>query len=297
MSFTDLLFSDRNTLVVILTLSGLLVGSFLNVVIYRLPIILNRQWRAQAEEYLADQNNPATDVEDKPASETPKFNLVVPRSACPHCGATVTALQNIPVLSYVFLRGKCASCKGKISPRYPLIELLTGATFAYSAYVFGPDALLLGALLFTGLLIAMSGIDLDHKLLPDQLTYVLLWSGLLFNLIGGFTNLSDAVIGAIAGYVSLWSVYWLFKLATGKEGMGYGDFKLFAALGAWLGWQMLPLIIILSAVSGLIIGGGAILLRKADKQIPFGPYLAIAGWLAMFFGARWVDMYLRTMGV
>ncbi len=295
------LFQDRTTLVIIVGIFGLLVGSFLNVVIYRLPIMLNRQWKAQALEFLAEQECGVSAEQEgnapTEAESADKFNLVVPRSACPHCGAAVTALQNIPVLSYLFLRGQCASCKRRISPRYPFVELLTSAGFSYCAYVFGADFLLLGALIFTALLIAMSGIDMDHKLLPDQLTYSLLWAGLLFNLLGGFATLQDAVIGALAGYLSLWSVYWLFKLATGKEGMGYGDFKLFAALGAWLGWQLLPLMIIVSAVTGLVLGGGAMLLRKSDKQIPFGPFLAIAGWLAMFFGAHWVDVYLRSLGV
>ncbi len=286
--------NDRTLFVVVLSIFGLLVGSFLNVVIYRLPIILKRQWVLQSKEYLTEVNeHKFSDLDQK----QPRFDLLIPRSTCPHCGTQISALQNIPIASYLLLGGKCRHCKTPISARYPIVEALTAAVFGFSAFMFGVDVLTLGALLFSAMLIAMSGIDLDHKLLPDQLTYILLWSGLLINLIGGFTGLSDAVIGALAGYLSLWSVYWLFKLTTGKEGMGYGDFKLFAALGAWLGWQMLPLIIILAAVTGLVIGGGAMLIRKGDRQIPFGPYLAIAGWLAMFFGAQWVELYLRSMGV
>lgn len=296
MNLLDLFGGDRVFFTVAVGILGLLLGSFLNVVIFRLPIILQRQWQAQARELLLEQGHA---VEQEYVDGYPSdYGLVMPRSACPHCGYAIPAWFNIPLLSWLLLRGRCRNCRHRISVRYPLVEALTGAMFAFAAWEFGPDGLLFGAMLFTGLLIAMAGIDWDTKLLPDQLTYLLLWIGLVFNLRNGFVPLNDAVIGAVAGYLSLWSVYWIFKLLTGKEGMGYGDFKLFAALGAWLGWQQLPVIIIIAALAGLVIGGGMMLFsRNSDRQIPFGPYLAIAGWCSLYFGADWMGVYLRAAGL
>ncbi|NQD37028.1 prepilin peptidase [Permianibacter sp. IMCC34836] len=296
MTLLDLFGGDRVFFTVAAGIFGLLIGSFLNVVIFRLPIILQRQWQAQARELIVEGGCSFNgEYRDNYPSD---FGLVMPRSACPHCGYAIPGWLNIPLLSWLFLRGKCKQCKDPISVRYPIIEAMTGAAFAFAAAEFGPDGLLFGAMLFTALLIAMAGIDWDTKLLPDQLTYPLLWLGLLFNMSGGFVPLNDAVIGAVAGYLSLWSVYWAFKLLTGKEGMGYGDFKLFAALGAWLGWQQLPIIIILAAVAGLVIGGSMVLFsRNNDRQIPFGPYLAIAGWCSLYFGADWMSAYLRASGL
>ncbi len=296
MTLLDLFGGDRIYFTVAVGIFGLLIGSFLNVVIFRLPIILQREWQAQAREMLAETGAKASAPYEDGYPQ--QFGLVLPRSACPHCGQAIPGWLNIPLLSWLLLRGRCRHCKNPISMRYPLVEALTGVAFAFAAWHFGSDTMLFGAILFTGLLIAMAGIDWDTKLLPDQLTYLLLWAGLLFNLNSGFVPLNDAIIGTVAGYLSLWSVYWAFKLLTGKEGMGYGDFKLFAALGAWLGWQQLPIIIILAAVAGLVIGGGMMLLSpNKDRQIPFGPYLAIAGWLALFFGQDWMSAYLRASGL
>lgn len=254
---------------------GLLIGSFLNVVIYRIPKMMQRE----SDNYIAEESG-------KEAPHTDRFNLIVPRSACPHCGHQITALENIPVISYLFLGGKCSACKAKIPLRYPLIEFVTGLLSAFLIWHFGSGWLGLSTLLFAWLLIAMTFIDLDTQFLPDDLTYLLLWAGLLVNLKSGFVPLSEAVIGAAAGYLSLWSIYWLFKLTTGKEGMGYGDFKLLAALGAWLGWKMLPAIILLSSAVGAVVGISLIVFARhgRDKPIPFGPYLAAAGLIALVAG-------------
>ena len=256
-------------------LLGLCVGSFLNVVIHRLPKMMERQWRAECAE-LAGQEAPAAE----------RYNLIVPRSACPSCNRPITALENIPLLSWLVLRGKCAGCSTRISPRYPAVEALTAALSAYVAWHFGFGMAAAGALLFTWVMIALTFIDLDTFYLPDSITLPLLWLGLLLNLSGTYTPLSGAVIGAAAGYLSLWGVYWIFKWATGKEGMGYGDFKLLAAIGAWLGWQMLPLTILLSSLVGAVIGVGLIVFagRGRSVPIPFGPYLAIAGMIALLHG-------------
>ncbi len=259
---------------------GLLVGSFLNVVIHRLPKMMEAEWRTQCEELLcpADAN--------KTAETKPAFNLVVPRSRCPHCGHGITALENIPLISYLALRGKCSACKAPISLRYPLIELVTGLlSLAVIAYV-GPGIQGLAALVFTWCLIALTMIDYDTQLLPDDITLPLLWLGLIVNAFGLFTSLENALWGAVGGYLFLWSIYWLFKLLTGKEGMGYGDFKLLAALGAWLGWAYLPQIIILSALVGAVVGIALMLIKRRGKDIPipFGPYLAAAGWIALIWG-------------
>ncbi|OZG41319.1 prepilin peptidase [Aeromonas sp. A35_P] len=268
-------------------LFSLMIGSFLNVVIHRLPIMLEREWQAEYLSYF----NPET----QPQQEE-RYNLMVPRSACPHCGHAITAMENIPLLSWLWLKGRCRECQAPISPRYPLVELLTALLSLVVAATFPPGWGLLAALLLTWVLVALTFIDLDKMLLPDQLTLPLLWGGLLFNLAGGFVPLADAVIGAMAGYLVLWSLYWAFKLLTGKEGMGYGDFKLLAALGAWLGWQALPIVLLLSSLVGAIIGISLILLRNhhQGKPIPFGPYLAIAGWIALLWGDTITRWYLTT---
>ncbi|MBW3833447.1 prepilin peptidase [Aeromonas hydrophila] len=268
-------------------LFSLMIGSFLNVVIHRLPIMLEREWQAEYLGYF----NPET----QPQQED-RYNLMVPRSACPHCGHAITAMENIPLLSWLWLKGRCRECQAPISVRYPLVELLTALLSLVVAATFPPGWALLAALLLTWVLVALTFIDLDKMLLPDQLTLPLLWGGLLFNLAGGFIPLADAVIGAMAGYLVLWSLYWAFKLLTGKEGMGYGDFKLLAALGAWLGWQALPIVLLLSSLVGAFIGIGLILLRNhhQNNPIPFGPYLAIAGWIALLWGDTITRWYLTT---
>ena len=267
-------------------LLGLCVGSFLNVVIHRLPRMMEREWQAQCAELRGE--TPST-------AEAP-LSLSRPRSRCPHCGHPISALENIPLLSYLLiLRGKCSGCGQAISPRYPLVELLSGLLSAYAAWHFGPTLQTAGALLLIWALIALSFIDLDTQLLPDSITLPLLWLGLLFNLMRTYADIDGAVIGAMAGYLSLWSIFWLFKLATGKEGMGYGDFKLLAALGAWLGWQTLPLIVLLSSLVGALVGIGLIVVAKHGRNvpIPFGPYLATAGLIALFWGRDLTLAYLR----
>lgn len=264
---------------------GLCVGSFLNVVIHRLPKMLDRGWLAQCAE-LSGQSPP----------ELPRYNLITPRSQCPACGHRIAAYENIPVVSYVLLRGRCSACHAPISRRYPIVELLTGALTVAAILRFGPTPAAVAAWVLLWSLTALTFIDFDTQLLPDNITLPLLWVGLLAN-VAGFVpgvNLRDAVIGAIAGYLALWAVYWLFKLIRGKEGMGYGDFKLLAALGAWLGWQMLPLIVLLSSVVGAVIGIGLVVFKGRDHQIPlaFGPYLAIAGAIALFFGKPLIALYL-----
>lgn len=273
---------------------GLLVGSFLNVVIHRTPVMLERSWREQCAEMLgADHPSPPGD----------RFDLLVPRSRCPSCGHRITATENIPVVSYLMLRGRCSACQARISPRYPIVELATGLLSAMVAMRIGPGWGCLFALLFTWALIALSGIDFDTKLLPDAITLPLLWLGLVFNLAAprgaAFATVGDAVAGAAAGYLSLWLVYHLFRVATGKEGMGYGDFKLLAAIGAWLGWQVLPLTILLSAVVGAVVGGIALAAggKGSRTPIPFGPFLAAAGWIAMMWGPQIMDFYLRASGL
>jgi leader peptidase (prepilin peptidase) / N-methyltransferase len=280
---------------------SLLIGSFLNVVIHRLPIMMEREWKAQAVEILGV--SPASASAPPVSKIVPaKYNLVVPRSACPHCGAEITALQNIPVISYLLLKGRCRGCQAPISARYPIVELSTALLSALVAWKFGFTAFTAGALVLTWMLVAMTCIDIDHQVLPDSLTIPLMWLGLLGSLAHKPAVLlpvstENSVIGAAAGYLSLWLVYQLFKLATGKEGMGFGDFKLLAALGAWLGWKMLPLVILLSAVTGAVVGILMITLRGRDRQIPipFGPYLAAAGWIALMWGPQLVDAYLRRL--
>jgi leader peptidase (prepilin peptidase)/N-methyltransferase len=264
---------------VFLFVLGLLVGSFLNVVIYRTPKIMEQQFRQECQ--LLDA------PVDAPLPQTTRYNLVVPRSACPSCGHAISALENIPVLSYLFLKGRCRGCKIAISPRYPLVELLCATLTTLAGLHFGVSIAAVGAILLTWFLVALVFIDADTYLLPDSITLPLLWLGLFFNLNHAFVPLDQAVIGAIAGYLILWSIYWLFKLLTGKEGMGYGDFKLLAALGAWFGWQALPSVILLSSISGAVIGIALAVLAKRGmgKPMPFGPYLGIAGWLTLFYGS------------
>ncbi len=264
---------------------GLLVGSFLNVVIHRLPKMMEADWKQQCIEYLHP---------DQVETQTPpaKYNLVSPRSACPSCGHQITALENIPVLSYAALGGKCSACKAPIGKRYPAVEALTGILTALLAWKFGFGAQAFAAVVLVWALIALTFIDADTTLLPDDITLPLLWLGLIVNVSGTFTTLPSAVFGAVGGYLALWSVYWLFKLTTGKEGMGYGDFKLLGAIGAWLGWQMLGQVILLSAAVGAVVGIIGILIygREKGAKIPFGPYLAAAGLIALVWGAeinRW----------
>ncbi|MEQ1580061.1 MAG: A24 family peptidase [Steroidobacteraceae bacterium] len=280
---------------------SLLIGSFLNVVIHRLPIMMDREWKAQAVEILGVVPG-AAPVTDGNGVAPAKYNLMVPRSACPHCGAEIAALQNIPVISYVLLKGRCHGCHAAISARYPTVELSTAVLSAVVAWKFGFTTFTAGALVLTWMLVAMTCIDIDHQILPDSLTIPLMWLGLLASLAHSPAaplpvSTENGVIGAAAGYLSLWLVYQLFKLATGKEGMGFGDFKLLAALGAWLGWKMLPLVILLSAVTGAVVGILMITLRGRDRQIPipFGPYLAAAGWIALMWGPQLVDAYLSRL--
>lgn len=279
-------------------LLGLLVGSFLNVVIYRLPKMMEREWQNQCQDFLAADSNLAVLSPPKNEQQEP-FNLMVPASTCPYCGHKIRAWENIPIISYLFLRGKCSSCKAGISIRYPIIELTTGLLSVTAIYSVGIGWAGLAALFFTWSLIALTMIDIDTYLLPDDITLPLLWLGLIINSFGMFTDLPNALWGAIAGYLSLWSVYKVFKMFTGKEGMGYGDFKLLAALGAWMGWQMLPQIILLSSLVGAVIGISMILIRGRDKNIPipFGPYLAIAGWIAFIWGDEINQAYLKLFVV
>jgi len=269
-------------------LLGMIVGSFLNVVVYRLPKMLLRDWQIQAREVLG-----------LPAQPQATFNLMLPRSRCPHCGHAIRAWENIPVLSYLLLGGKCANCKTPISLRYPLVELFAGLISALVVWHFGLDWQAAAMLLLSWGLLAMSLIDADHQLLPDALVLPLLWLGLLVNSQGLFVPLSDALWGAALGYLSLWSIYWLFKLITGKEGMGYGDFKLLAMLGAWGGWQVLPMTILLSSLTGAVLGVIWLRLRRQDSNttLPFGPYLALAGWLALLFGEQISRYYLKLFAI
>jgi leader peptidase (prepilin peptidase)/N-methyltransferase len=268
---------------------GLCIGSFLNVVVHRLPKMMEREWREQCAE-----------LAGAPAAPAPqgRYNLLVPRSACPACGQRISAVQNIPILSWLALRGRCAACGTRIAVRYPLVELAAGLISAYAAWRYGPTLAALGAAAFGWVLLSLAVIDLDTQLLPDDITLPLLWAGLLVNLGGLFAPLGTAVIGAVAGYLALWLVYWAFKLVTGKEGMGHGDFKLLAAIGAWLGWQKLPLVILLSSVVGAAVGIALIVIarRGREKPIPFGPYLAAAGLIALFWGDLITRRWLPLLG-
>ncbi|SPO65048.1 A24 family peptidase [Pseudomonas sp. JV241A] len=269
-------------------LLGLIVGSFLNVLVHRLPIMLERQWQAEAREVLELPNE----------AQAPRFDLLLPPSQCPHCAHRIRPWENIPVISYLALRGRCSSCQARISPRYPLVELACGALTLFVAWRFGVTGTALALLVLSWGLLAMSMIDIEHHLLPDALVLPLLWLGLIVNAFEMFVPLEDALWGTVAGYLSLWSVFWVFKMVTGKEGMGYGDFKLLAMLGAWGGWQILPLTLLLSSLLGALIG--LIMLRLQRKQastpIPFGPYLAIAGWIALLWGGQITTSYLKYSG-
>jgi len=271
-----------------MALLGMCIGSFLNVVIYRLPIMMQRDWHEQCCELL--------DIKNEDVTEQEKFNLTLPRSACPACQHKITAFENIPVISYLFLKGRCSSCKVKISPQYPIIEIVTGLMTAYVAWHFGFSLQTLGAVFFTWALICLSVIDLEHSLLPDDITLSFLWLGLACNIFGIFTDIYSSLIGAMLGYGILWIIFISFKAATGKEGMGYGDFKLLALLGAWLGWQYLPLIILLSSITATVIGIAMIIFKGRDKAaaFPFGPYLAIAGWIALIWGDQLTAIYLGS---
>ncbi|MNZ73795.1 Type 4 prepilin-like proteins leader peptide-processing enzyme [compost metagenome] len=289
MSIFELLASHALAFVFCATILGLLIGSFINVVVYRLPIMMQRDWQSQAREVL--------ELEDEEPAE--RFNLLLPDSSCPHCGHQIRAWENIPIISWLLLRGRCSGCKAPISKRYPLVELACGLLSGYVAWHFGFTWQAGAMLLLSWGLLAMSLIDADHQLLPDVLVLPLLWLGLIVNQSGLFASPGDAFWGAVAGYLSLWSVYWLFKLVTGKEGMGYGDFKLLAMLGAWGGWQILPLTILLSSVVGAVLGLIILRLRRAESgtPLPFGPYLAIAGWIALLWGDEITGSYLRFAGM
>ncbi len=268
------------------TVMSLAIGSFLNVVIHRLPKMLERQWRDELSELNGQEVAPL-----------PRYNLMVPRSACPACGHAIGALENVPLISYLALRGKCAGCKARISPRYPLVEALTGVLSGYIAWRYGFTWQTLALLVFVWAMIALAFIDLDTFYLPDDITLPLVWAGLLANMGGLFVDLQSAVIGAIAGYLALWIVFWGYKLATGKDGMGYGDFKLLAAIGAWLGWKMLPVVILLSSLVGAIVGISLIVFARHGRNvpIPFGPYLVLGGLIALFWGDQLLHYYLQTL--
>ena len=267
---------------------GAVIGSFLNVVILRIPPLLEYDWRCQCRELLEQDNS----------DEVRPPGIVIARSRCPKCGHSIKAHENIPVLSYLLLRGKCSACKARISFRYPLVELITAIAFVITIWHFGPNLQGLTALFLTALLVALAGIDIDHQLLPDNMTIPLMWAGIVISFWSVHTDLASSVTGAIAGYLILWSVYHVFRLLTGKEGMGYGDFKLLAALGAWMGWQMLPLIVLLSSVVGAVVG--LILMStgqlKKDKPMPFGPFIAAAGWIALIWGEQIINLYTRSGG-
>ena len=279
----EFLTQERWALLTAALVFGALIGSFLNVVIYRLPVMMERAW--EDEVALAQDKEPAP---------RERFNLVTPRSRCGQCCHVITALENIPIVSWLALRGKCGACGTRISARYPLVELATALLFFACAWTFGATLQTVSAMLFCAVLVALTGIDLDTQLLPDQLTLPLLWIGLLLNIFGLFARLPDAVIGAAAGYLTLWSVYWLFKLITGREGMGYGDFKLLGALGAWFGWQALPMLLLVSSVVGAVVGIAILVVQKKGRNtaIAFGPYLAIAGLITLFFGGKLQTAFL-----
>ncbi len=303
---SQLLQSSPLAFISLCALLGLMVGSFLNVVIHRLPKMLEREWHAQCAEFSSQSDdgplqNPAKETPPTahPAGDRPRYNLITPRSSCPHCGHKIGALENVPVISYLLLRGKCKGCSTQISARYPIVEMVSGLLSGYIALHFGFGLAAFAALFLAWALLALTFIDFDTQLLPDVITLPLLWLGLLFNLSGTFTGLPSAVIGAVAGYLALWVVFWLFKLTTGKEGMGYGDFKLLAAIGAWLGWQMLPLVILLSSLVGAVAGVTLIVAARHGRNIPipFGPYLAGGGLIALFWGPMLTQKYLQLLAV
>lgn len=274
---SSLLQENNSLFITVSVILGLMVGSFLNVVIYRLPKMMEQEW-----------HNNCLELQGKEVPAQPEFSLAKPRSTCPHCAHKISIFENIPIISYLILKGRCSACKAPISMRYPLVEALTGTLIGLISWQFGYTSITLFAWIFTFALIALTFIDFDTQLLPDDITLPLLWLGLLFNLNFGFTDLKSAVIGAVAGYLVLWSVFWLFKIIRGKEGMGYGDFKLLAAIGAWFGWKLLPAVILLSSTLGAVIGLALIVITKRSKEVPmpFGPFLAIGGVAALFFGQQ-----------
>jgi leader peptidase (prepilin peptidase)/N-methyltransferase len=290
MAIIEFLNSNTQFYLFCIGLLGLVVGSFLNVVIHRLPIMMEREWQSHCSDMTGTSEN---------LPEPTPFNLNAPGSRCPHCGHAITPLENIPVLSYIWLRGKCSSCGARISARYPVIEAITALLSIVIAWHFGFSWQAMAGLAFTWALIALTMIDFDHQLLPDSITLPFIWIGLALSLWGVFIDTRTAIIGALAGYLSLWSVYQLFKLLTGKEGMGFGDFKLLSMLGAWMGWKMLPAIILLSSAVGAIVGIALIVLRGRDRTIPipFGPYLATAGWITLLWGSDITNAYLRFSGL
>jgi len=296
MELLNLLQSNNAFFLTVIGVLGLMIGSFLNVVIHRLPIMMERSWRQQCVDFLAEDK---VDEQPTPAKPKEKYNLVIPGSKCPHCGHQIGPLENIPVVSYLLLKGKCSSCGQRISARYPIVEAVTGVLSVIVAWQFGFGWQTVAGLALTWALIALTMIDFDKQLLPDDITLPLVWIGLFLAMAGVFTDTQSSIIGAAAGYLSLWSFYWIFKLLTGKEGMGYGDFKLLAALGAWFGWQMLPVIILLSSLVGAVVGISSILFLGRDKNIPipFGPYIAAAGWIAMLWGHDITTAYLRFSGI
>ncbi|MEP1217140.1 MAG: A24 family peptidase [Marinobacter sp.] len=287
----DTFLSTPWLLYITVTLFSLCIGSFLNVVILRLPKMMQQDWRCQCEEFL--------ELPDGQRKDEEPITLAKPASTCPSCGHRIRAWENIPVISYLVLGGKCASCKTGISPRYPIIEAVTALFSVVTIFVMGPTEAALWALLLVWALIALTVIDFDTQLLPDNITLPLMWLGLVLNYFGVLTDFTSAFWGAVAGYLSLWSVYWLFKLVTGKEGMGHGDFKLLAALGAWLGWQLLPAVILLSSLVGAVVGISLMVFRKHGREvpIPFGPYLAAAGLLCLWFGAEILAAWYGYLGV
>ncbi|MDE0797819.1 MAG: A24 family peptidase [Nitrosomonadaceae bacterium] len=286
MSFITLLQTNSVFFISLCTTIGLVAGSFLNVIIFRLPKMMEREWNQQCSELRGETTKPL-----------PTLNLVKPCSECPHCKHKITALESIPIISYLALRGRCSQCNTSISLRYPIMEALTGIMSGFIAWHFGYGFITVAALIFVWSMIALAFIDLDTQLLPDEVTLPLLWIGLLINLGNGFTDISSAVIGAASGYIFLWLIYWCFKIATGKEGMGYGDFKLLAVIGAWFGWKMLPLVILLSSLAGAVIGIGLIIVakNKRDTPFPFGPYLVGGGLVALFWGDQLNRTYLDLL--
>ena len=296
MELLHLLQTNSVFFLIVVGIVGLMIGSFLNVVIHRLPIMMERTWQQQCEEFLSEDKD---DEKQTPAKTPEKFNLIMPGSKCPHCGHHIGPLENIPVISYLILRGKCSSCGQRISVRYPIVEAVTAILSVIVAWQFGFSWQTAAGLALTWALVALTMIDFDKQLLPDDITLPFLWIGLILAMNGIFTDTHSSIIGAMAGYLSLWSFYWIFKILTGKEGMGYGDFKLLAALGAWFGWQLLPVIILLSSFVGAVVGVSLILFLGRDKNIPipFGPYIATAGWIAMLWGQDITNTYLRFAGI
>jgi len=286
MSFITLLQTNSVFFISLCTTIGLVAGSFLNVIIFRLPKMMEREWNQQCSELRGETTKPL-----------PTLNLVKPCSECPHCKHKITTLESIPIISYLALRGRCSQCNTSISLRYPIMEALTGIMSGFIAWHFGYGFITVAALIFVWSMIALAFIDLDTQLLPDEVTLPLLWIGLLINLGNGFTDISSAVIGAASGYIFLWLIYWCFKISTGKEGMGYGDFKLLAVIGAWFGWKMLPLVILLSSLAGAVIGIGLIIVakNKRDTPFPFGPYLVGGGLVALFWGDQLNRTYLDLL--